>query len=52
MTDYDWILYFAIPAAAPIVTVAVDKFGSEKTQQRWTKVRNVYRKALGMEPVK
>lgn len=52
MTDYDWIIYFAIPAAAPVVTVLVEKFGSEKTQQRWLRVRNVYRRALGMDPVK
>lgn len=46
--NWQWITAAAIPAAAPIVTTLVNKFGSVRVKKGWNAIRKIYR--LGFMP--
>lgn len=51
--NWGWITSVLIPVGvAPVVTMAVNKFGSDKAKKRWNAVRKVYRTAFRMSPPK
>lgn len=44
--NWGWITLVALPAAASLVTVLVNKFGSDTAKQRWNVVRRIYRRLI------
>jgi len=46
--DWQWLFLVLIPAAAPAITLGVNKFGSDKTKAAWNRVRAIYRRVFGL----
>ncbi len=46
--NWQWLTLVAIPAAAPVVTIGVNKFGTPGQQAAWNSVRKVYRRVFGL----